>query len=134
MIAAARVIKSAASLLLIAATYAVPLHAVEQYVMAGEQSLSQGREIWLKNCETCHGYGVADAPIPMNPDEWGPRLNKGRQLLYEHAISGFIGPDYSMMPARGGNADLNDEEVKLAVDYMVFLASYYINKLDMTDR
>jgi cytochrome c5 len=134
MIAAARVIESAAILLLITAIYAKPLNAATQYVMPGVQSLSQGREIWLKNCETCHGYGVADAPIPMNPDEWGSRLNQGKQVLYEHAINGFIGPDYSMMPARGGNDDLNDEEVKLAVDYMVFLASYYINKLDMTDR
>jgi cytochrome c5 len=70
----------------------------------------------------------------MNPDEWGSRLNQGKQVLYEHAINGFIGPDYSMMPARGGNDELTDEEVRLAVDYMVFLASYYINKHDINEE
>ena len=103
----------------------------KQYVTSSDQFISQGREIWLENCETCHGYGIANAPIPMNPEEWRHRLSKSKDTLYEHAINGFIGPDYSMMPARGGNEDLRDEEVKLAVDYMVFLAGYYIKKLDI---
>ncbi len=108
-----------------------PIYADVRYITSKEQSISQGRELWLQNCEPCHGYGVADAPIPMRPEEWSFRLIKGKQVLYEHAINGFIGPDYSMMPARGGNDDLNDEEVKLAVDYMIYLADYYINKLEI---
>ena len=47
----------------------MPLHAREQYKASDDQRISQGREIWLNNCETCHGYGIADAPIPMNPEE-----------------------------------------------------------------
>ena len=109
---------------------AMPLHAGKQYKVSDDQRLSQGRELWLDHCETCHGYGVADAPIPMNPDAWRFRLSKGKPVLYEHAINGFIGPDYSMMPARGGNDELTDEQIRLAVDYMVFLASYYINQPD----
>ena len=101
-----------------------------EYVIPEETGLTQGRDIWMSNCESCHGYGVADAPIPKNPEEWNFRIAKGKQVLYEHAINGFLGPDYSLMPARGGNDDLSDEEVKLAVDYMVFLASYHINKLE----
>ena len=100
------------------------------YVVPEDPNLSQGRGIWLKNCESCHGYGIADAPVPMNQDEWEFRIAKGKQVLYDHAINGFIGPDYSMMPARGGNNDLDDKEVKLAVDYMVFLASYHIKLLE----
>ena len=96
--------------------------------------ISHGRDIWIQNCESCNGYGIADAPVPMNLDEWKFRLYKGEQILYEHAINGFIGPDYSMMLARGGNEELNDEEVKLAVDYMIFLAGYYINKLDINNE
>ncbi len=111
-----------------------PVSASEQYITSNDLKVSQGRELWLQNCEPCHGYGIADAPIPMHPDEWSFRLYKGRQVLYEHAINGYMGPDYSMMPARGGNDELNDEEVKLAVDYMIFLASYYINKLDVNNE
>lgn len=109
----------------------MPLHAGERYLTSDDQLISHGRELWLNNCETCHGYGIADAPIPMHPDEWRFRLSKGKPVLYEHAINGFIGPDYSMMPARGGNDELTDEEIRLAVDYMVFLASYYIDKLEI---
>jgi cytochrome c5 len=105
-----------------------PVYADDQYVTSDDQKITQGREIWLNNCESCHGYGIADAPIPMNPEEWEFRLAKGKSVLYEHAINGFIGPDYSMMPARGGNEKLNDDEVKLAVDYMIYLAGFYINK------
>ena len=105
-----------------------PVYANDQYLTSSDQQITQGREIWLNNCESCHGYGIADAPVPMNPEEWGFRLAKGKPVLYEHAINGFIGPDYSMMPARGGNEKLNDDEVKLAVDYMIYLAGFYINK------
>jgi cytochrome c5 len=107
---------------------ATPSVADDRYVLSSDEKISQGRDLWIQNCESCHGYGVADAPVPMNPEEWSFRLFKGKQVLYEHAINGFMGPDYSMMPARGGNEELNDEEVKLAVDYMIFLASYYIDK------
>ena len=49
-------------------------------------------------------------------------------VLYDHAINGFFGPDYTMMPERGGNPDLSDEQVRLAVDYMVALAKHYIHQ------
>ena len=124
----------ACAMVLYVALASSPIAASEQYITSSDQDISQGRELWIQNCESCHGYGIADAPVPMNPNEWSFRLYKGRQVLYEHAINGFMGPDYSMMPARGGNVELNDEEVKLAVDYMIFLASYYINKLDLTTR
>ena len=103
------------------------VYAAESYPEPDDRKLAQGRAIWMDTCESCHAYGIADAPVPMRPDEWRYRLNKGKQVLYEHAIDGFIGPDYSMMPARGGNEELNDDEVKLAVDYMIFLAGYYMN-------
>jgi len=88
--------------------------------------LNTGRAIWLDNCEGCHAYGYGGAPIPMQPIQWKPRVLKNRQTLYQHAIEGFYGPDDSMMPARGGNAQLSDTEVKAAVDYMVALATWFI--------
>lgn len=121
--------------LVLAMFVANSVYANEHYVLPDDenstQSINKGRAIWLQNCEGCHGYGIADAPVPMRPEEWRFRLAKGKEVLYQHAINGYIGPDYSMMPARGGNENLNDEQVKQAVDYMLFLAGYYINKHDM---
>ena len=99
-----------------------------EYVIPETASLSFGRLIWINNCEGCHGYGIADAPIPMHPQDWKDRVNKGKTLLYRHAIDGFIGEDYSVMPARGGNEELGEEHVRAAVDYMLYLANFYLKK------
>jgi cytochrome c5 len=96
------------------------------YIELQGDQLLQGRAVWLANCEGCHGYGIAGAPIPMQATDWAPRLDKGMNVLYEHAINGFFGPDDTMMPERGGNPNLTDQEVKAAVDYMAALANYYI--------
>ncbi len=99
------------------------------YVEFKEVNLKQGRKVWMENCENCHAYGVGDAPIPMEPAAWDFRIKKGKAVLYEHAINGFFGPDDAMMPARGGNDALSDDDVKAAVDYMVALATHYIENL-----
>lgn len=99
-----------------------------QFVDFGEQALKAGRQLWIDNCKTCHAYGVAGAPIPMKAKEWKTRVIKPRELLYDHAINGFFGPDDTMMPERGGNPELSDEQVRLAVDYMVTLAQFYIDR------
>jgi len=90
--------------------------------------LNTGRLIWIENCKGCHAYGTAGAPVPMIADEWRSRVSKPSPVLYEHAINGFFGPDDTMMPKRGGNPELSDQQVKLAVDYMITLAKYYIDQ------
>lgn len=102
------------------------------YVHLDGETTAQGRAIWLANCERCHGYGIAGAPIPMTPADWKPRLEQDQATLYRHAIEGFFGPDYTMMPPRGGNDRLSDTEVKAAVDYMTGLARHYINRQEQT--
>lgn len=99
----------------------------EQYIdFAGE--LIEGKKIWVGNCEGCHGYGIAGAPIPMRAKDWAERIDKPTEQLYEHALQGFFGPDDTYMPARGGNDNLTDEEVTQAVDYMVALAKHYLEE------
>lgn len=88
-------------------------------------TLQTGRALWVANCMTCHGYGIAGAPDPTDPKSWAARLQKPRETLYEHALNGFFGPGDTMMPARGGNAALSDEEVKRAVDYMTAVAALH---------
>ena len=100
----------------------------EDYVAFAQPGLAQGRALWLENCEGCHGYGIDGAPVPMRPRDWQARLAQPRSVLYGHAIDGFFGPDDSMMPARGGNDELTDAQVRAAVDYMVELAGFYLRQ------
>ncbi|MCH6258639.1 c-type cytochrome [Puniceicoccaceae bacterium K14] len=79
-----------------------------------------GREIWMNTCQTCHLRGLTGAPMIGNKEAWKPRIEKGLDTLFNHAINGFIGPTYSEMPPKGGFAELSDEEVKKAVKFMTF--------------
>jgi len=85
-----------------------------------DADLIKGREIWVPTCGQCHINGLGGAPKIGNFDEWGPRIAKGKDVLYQHAIEGFLGPLLNEMPAKGGFMDLTDEEVKLAVDFVVY--------------
>lgn len=69
-------------------------------------------------CMACHGMGIAGAPKVGDKGAWGPRIAAGMPTLYKHAIEGLQG-SVGYMPAKGGRADLSDDAVKSAVDYMV---------------
>jgi len=98
-----------------------------KYVKFEGEELEHGRSIWLGTCENCHAYGIADSPNPLKPKDWKKRIEKDKDVLYAHAIEGFFGPDDAMMPPKGGNESLTNNEVKAAVDYMLALAKYYID-------
>ncbi|MGM8898865.1 MULTISPECIES: c-type cytochrome [unclassified Psychrobacter] len=76
-----------------------------------------GKAVYNAVCQTCHASGLLGSPILGDAGAWGPRIAKGTDTLYTHAINGF-----NAMPAKGG-ADIPDEEVQNAVDYMVGEAS-----------
>jgi cytochrome c5 len=95
----------------------------EAYARFADDPGHRGRSVWLGTCRACHGDGFADAPAVTDRAAWAPRVAKGRPVLYAHALEGFFGPQSQMMPARGGNPALSDEEVRLAVDYMVRLVT-----------
>lgn len=101
-----------------------------KFIKFSKQNLIDGRTIWIENCKGCHAYGTADAPVPMIAAQWKDRVIKDKAVLYDHAINGFFGPEDTMMPERGGNPELSDQEVRLAVDYMLELAQHYIEKVD----
>ncbi|EAR11207.1 c-type cytochrome [Reinekea blandensis] len=73
-----------------------------------------GDEVYSTACAACHASGALNAPIFGDAAAWEPRVAKGVDTLYDHAINGF-----NTMPAKGGNASLSDEEVQAAVDHMV---------------
>lgn len=106
----------------------VPLPAGERYQNFDDPKLVVGKQTWLTNCEGCHGYGIAGAPVPMLAPQWRERIQKDLDVLYEHALEGFFGPGGTMMPARGGNDSLTDDQVRGAVDYMLALARFHVEK------
>lgn len=73
-----------------------------------------GEPVWLENCKVCHEVGLAGAPKFGDVKAWEKRLLRGSDSLYTHALEGW-----GDMPAKGGNPNLNDQQVKDAVDYMV---------------
>ncbi|MDX2319079.1 MAG: cytochrome c5 family protein [Moritella sp.] len=74
-----------------------------------------GEQVYTATCNMCHGSGLAGAPIKGNAEQWAPRLAKGKDTLYLHAIEGFNG----IMPARGTCSTCSDDELHAAVDFMI---------------
>lgn len=76
-----------------------------------------GSEIYGNLCAGCHTAGVAGAP-KMERADWASRLAQGAETLHRHAIEGFTGAT-GVMPAKGGNPALTDEQVIATVDWMM---------------
>ena len=73
-----------------------------------------GEQIYQQVCASCHAAGVLNAPKPGDAAAWAPRKAKGDDVLYASAINGI-----GVMPAKGGRADVSDDAVKAAVDYLI---------------
>lgn len=80
-----------------------------------------GAAVFQQTCSACHGTGLAGAPKAGDHAAWAPRLAKGKDLLYQHALQGFQGTA-GVMPPKGGRVDLPDDLIKAAVDHMVDMA------------
>jgi c(7)-type cytochrome triheme protein len=75
----------------------------------------QGKSVYDKTCALCHAAGIAGAPKFGSAADWSARAARGTPALYASALNGTP----RGMPARGGNLELKDAEVKAAVDYML---------------
>ncbi len=73
-----------------------------------------GEQVYQQVCASCHAAGVLNAPKPGDAAAWAPRLAKGNDALYANAINGI-----GAMPAKGGRADMSDDAIKAAVDYLL---------------
>ena len=73
-----------------------------------------GETIYNSICKACHDTGVAGAPKTGDKAAWAPRLATGAAALLKSATNGK-----NAMPARGGAADLTDDELKAAVEYLI---------------
>ena len=79
---------------------------------------TDGKTIFDNLCTACHTTGVGKAPT-LDHSHWDARIAQGKDTLYKHAIEGYTGPDGGIMPAKGGNPSLSDDQVKAAVDFLV---------------
>jgi cytochrome c5 len=78
-----------------------------------------GKQVYSGLCFSCHGTGLPGIPQLGDKSAWAERIAAGSALLYERALNGFTGKSGIMMPPKGGNPALSDDQVKSAVDYMV---------------
>lgn len=78
---------------------------------------TDGAMIYNNLCGACHNSGAGGAPT-MERSAWGARIAQGEETLIRHAIEGFQGAA-GIMPARGGNPALNDEQVAASVRWML---------------
>jgi len=85
----------------------------------GGGEVNIGKQVYSGLCVSCHGTGLPGIPQLGDAAAWTPRIAQGAAILYERSIAGFTGTSGIMMPAKGGNPKLSDEEVKAAVDYMI---------------
>lgn len=79
---------------------------------------TDGAEIYNQGpCAGCHKSGAGGAPM-LGAAGMGARASKGKDTLYKHAIEGFTG-SAGVMPAKGGNPALTDDQIKAVVDWML---------------
>ncbi len=78
----------------------------------------QGKQVYEATCFKCHKMGIVGAPKFADKDSWTPRIAKGIDTLFANALQGFQG-ETGVMPPKGGNTQLTDEDVKAAVAYLV---------------
>lgn len=76
-----------------------------------------GSVIYGKLCQACHGSGAGGAPM-LTKAAWTDRVAQGTETLIKHAIDGYTGAA-GLMPARGGNPSLSDDQVKASVEWML---------------
>ena len=91
------------------------------HVVIGEAGPAKGTlagdAVYGQVCKTCHEAGLAGAPKMGDKGAWGPRIAQGQSTVVQHAVAGFQGKT-GVMPPKGGNADLTDNEVARAVVFM----------------
>jgi len=81
-------------------------------------TLKRGEEVYRRACARCHDSGEHGAQRLGDHAGWRSRIGQGIEILIRHSIDGYEGA-VGHMPARGGVADLSDEDVAAAVDYLL---------------
>ncbi len=83
-----------------------------------DPKLAAGKTVYDASCAGCHEAGMMGAPKPGDKAAWSARIPQGLEVITKKSIDGFQGKA-GMMPAKGGNASLTNEQVSSAVAFMV---------------
>lgn len=73
-----------------------------------------GKKIYDTSCFACHTAGVANAPKIGNKQDWAPYIATGMDTMLKIAIQGK-----GAMPPRGTAMNASDDELQLAIEYMI---------------
>jgi cytochrome c5 len=87
---------------------------IDESIAAAEVVAEGGEKIYQQACQLCHAAGVAGAPMTGDTAAWQGRITQGRDKLLENAIQGI-----GVMPPKGGQTQLSDDEVASAVDFLI---------------
>ena len=78
---------------------------------------ADGKAVYDKTCVACHASGVANAPKLGDTAAWAPRVATGKDALFGAVVKGK-----GAMPPKAGAADLKDDDIMAAIDYMLTAA------------
>ena len=101
------------ALIAVTALVVVVIAQYEAAAQTGPRDDRSGKEVVQAVCAECHATGVKGAPRIGERADWSARLSHGLGNAVNAAIRGHGG-----MPARGGKAELTDNEVRSAIIYM----------------
>jgi cytochrome c5 len=80
----------------------------------GGTALADGQKIYQNSCQACHATGAAGAPKLGDKDAWAPRIAQGMDVLVTNVMNGK-----NAMPPKGACGSCSEEDIKVAVEYMV---------------
>lgn len=80
-----------------------------------------GKATYDASCATCHKTGLMGAMKVGDKAAWAPHTQKGFEVMVTNSIKGYKGAK-GMMPPKGGNAKLTDQQIADAVAYMTSMS------------
>lgn len=71
------------------------------------------QKLYNSTCRNCHSVPASGAPQAGDRTAWTPRLAQGREVLLDHAITGYKG-----MPPMGGCTQCSEQDFAALIAYM----------------
>lgn len=93
---------------------------VASVVVSSVLLAADGKEVYMQTCVACHGEDGTGA-LPGTPDftDAEGRLSQNDAVLIKNMREGVQSVGSPMaMPAKGGNSNLNDDDLKNVLVYM----------------